>query len=407
MFKPFANLIIKAGQRLEEKSFLTSDQSFSILGDAPTQSGKLITGQNALNVPAVLHAVRLISETIGSLPCKLYTETRKGKSQAKDHSAFRLVHSRANEWTSAGKLRQDLTKDALLHGGGFARVIRLDDGKPFELHRIQPEKVTVLEDSVTGAPVYRVQEASGSVDYSHKDILHIPAFAGVSPVKYGREAIGIAAILEDHSAKLFASGARPAGIITFEKTIPHNELGEKTISRIYESFKKSSRKGFESPPVLDAGANYKQMALTSTDSQFIENRLEQINEIARIFGVPPSMLYQLDRATWSNAEEMSRSFLQLCLRPWIGRWQDSYATVLLEEGEQDDFYFEFVIDDLQSTDAAARAEIFSKLISARVMTPNEVRAAMNLPALEGGDELVNPFTTSTLLTDPKPVQPKE
>lgn len=407
MFKPITNFIIKAGQRLEQKSFLTSDQSFSILGDTPTQSGKVVTGQNALTIPAVLQAVRLISETVGSLPCKLYTETGAGKAQAKEHSAFRMVHSRANEWTSAGKLRQDLTADALLYGGGFARVIRLDDGTPFELHRIRPEKVTVLEDSITGAPVYRVQEATGSVDYSHKDILYIPAFGGVSPVKYGREAIGIAAILEDHSSKLFASGARPAGVITFEKTIPHNELGEKTISRIYESFKKSSRKGFESPPVLDSGAKYDQMALTSTDAQFIENRVFQIDDIARIFGVPPSMLYQLDRATLNNAEEMSHSFLQLCLRPWLDRWQDAFAIVLLEEGEQDDFYYEFVIDDLQRADTKTRAEVFSKLISARVMTPNEVRSAMNLPAMEGGDELINPFTTSTLLNEPNPVQPKE
>lgn len=407
MFKPITNFIIKAGQRLEQKSFLISDQSFSILGDTPTQSGKVVTGQNALKIPAVLQAVRLISETVGSLPCKLYTETDAGKAQAKEHSAFRMVHSRANEWTSAGKLRQDLTADALLFGGGFARVIRLDDGTPFELHRIRPEKVTVLEDSITGAPVYRVQEATGSVDYSHKDILYIPAFMGVSPVKYGREAIGLAAILGDHSSKLFMSGAKPGGVITFEKTIPHNELGEKTISRIYESFKKSSHKGFESPPVLDAGAKYEQMALTSTDAQFIENRVFQIDEIARIFGVPPTMLFELTRGTWSNAEEMSRSFLQLCLRPWLDRWQDAFATVLLEDGEQDDFYFEFVIDDLQRADTKTRAEVFSKLVSARVMTPNEVRSAMNLPAMEGGDELINPFTTSTLLNEPNPVQPKE
>lgn len=149
------------------------------------------------------------------------------------------------------------------------------------------------------------------------------------------------------------------------------------------------------PLILDAGWKYDQPAMTSTDAQFIENRLEQINEIARIFGVPPSMLYQLDRATWGNAEQMAASFLQLCLRPWLDRWQDAYTTVLLTEDEQDDLYFEFVIDDLQRADAAGRAEIFGKLVAMRAMTPNEVRAAMNLPAMEGGDELANPYTTTT------------
>lgn len=96
------------------------------------------------------------------------------------------------------------------------------------------------------------------------------------------------------------------------------------------------------------------VTMNSTDAQFLENRKFQIEEIARIFGVPPSMLFELGRATWGNAEQMAASFLQLCLRPWLDRWQDAYATVLLTEDEQDSLYFEFVIDDLQRADAAGR-----------------------------------------------------
>lgn len=404
MYKPLANLIIKAGQKLEQKSFLTSDQSLSIFGSSPTKSGISVTGQNALSTPAVLQAVRLISENIGSMPCKLYSEATTGKNQAKEHSAFRLVHSRSNEWTSAGQLRQDLTVDALLYGGGFAHVIRYEDGTPFEIHRIRPEKVTVLENSVTGAPVFRIQETTGTTDYSHRDILHISAFAGISPVKLGREAIGLAAVLEQQAAKLFAAGSRPPGIITFEKTIPNNEIGEKTIKRIYESFRKSALNGFEAPPVMDSGAVYNQMALSSTDAQFIENRVFGIDEVSRVFGVPPSMLYQLDRATLSNAEQMSQSFLQLCLRPWLDRWQDAFATVLLDESEHDSHYFEFIVDDLQRTDVAVRTESFSKLRAMGAMTANEVRAAMNMPPLPGGNELTNPYTTSTAAPAKEPMK---
>jgi phage portal protein BeeE len=101
---------------------------------------------------------------------------------------------------------------------------------------------------------------------------------------------------------------------------------------------------------------------------------------------------------------MAASFLQLCLRPWLDKWQDAYATVLLTEEERDTLYFEFVIDDLQRADAAGRAEIFGKLVAMRAMTPNEVRAAMNLPALPGGDELANPYTTTTT-TGPADRQP--
>jgi len=176
------------------------------------------------------------------------------------------------------------------------------------------------------------------------------------------------------------------------------------VKKIRDRFRAAAANGFDTPLILDDGWIYQQMAFSSTDAQFIENRVEQINEIARIFGVPPHMLYQLDRATWSNAEQMAASFLQLCLRPWLDRWQDAYATVLLTEEERDSLYFEFVVDDLQRTDAAARAEIFSKLIAARVMTPNEVRAAMNLPALDGGDELANPYTTTSTPADSEPMK---
>src|SRR5690606_13195335 len=105
--------------------------------------------------------------------------------------------------------------------------------------------------------------------------------------------------------------------------------------------------------------------------------------------------YQLDRGTWANSEQMAASFLQLCLRPWLDRWQDAYATVLLTEDEQDSHYFEFVIDDLLRANAADRTDNITKLIASRVMTPNEARAAMNLPAMKGGDELANPYTTTT------------
>ena len=152
--------------------------------------------------------------------------------------------------------------------------------------------------------------------------------------------------------------------------------------------------GGTEPLVLPNNWKIDQPAMTSTDAQFLEHRLEQVREIARIFGVPPTMLFELSRATWSNAEQMAATFLQLCLRPWLDRWQDAYATVLLTEDEQDNFYFEFVIDDLLRADTAGRTDAFGKLVAMRAMTPNEVRAAMNLPAIDGGDELANPYTTT-------------
>ncbi|TGU87730.1 phage portal protein [Mesorhizobium sp. M00.F.Ca.ET.151.01.1.1] len=380
----------------EQKALPLSDPAiFELFGVVPAASGVTVTASTALHVPAVLQAVRLISENVGSMPCKLYREEGDSKEAANDHGSYRLVHRFANPWTSAGQLRTVLTMDALMHGAGAAQVVRVGGDRPAELHRLTPGTVQQrFEDD--GEPYYLVQPTKGrQVRLSYRDVLYVPAFGGVSPITLGKDAIGVAMVLERHASKFFASGARPSGVITDKGKITGDAAGATTINNILKSWRKWQANDNGDPLILDAGREYAAQTMPSTDAQFIENRLEQINEIARIFGVPPHMLYQLERATWSNAEQMAASFLQLCLRPWLDRWQDAYATVLLTEDEQDDLYFEFVIDDLQRADAAGRAEIFGKLVAMRAMTPNEVRAAMNLPAIEGGDELANPYTTTT------------
>ncbi|MEW9615458.1 phage portal protein [Shinella sp. S4-D37] len=382
------------GLPIEQKAYSLSDAGIAdIFGIRPTFSGVNMSGNSALYVPAVLQAVRLISETIGSLPCKVYRETADGKEAAKDHSSYCIVHRRANEWTGAGELRTVLTADALIHGNGFAKVVRFEDGRLFELHRLEPGTVSILKNPATGAPIYRVQEAGRSTDYPHTEILHVPSFLGTSPIAFGREGIGLAAILERHGAQFFGSGARPTGIISNEKP-QAGEAGAKAVGNIRKSFREWQKGASGDPLILDAGWKYDQPAMTSTDAQFLEHRLEQVREISRIFGVPPTMLFELTRGTWSNTEQMGAQFLQLCLRPWLDRWQDAMTTVLLGEDEQDTHYFEFVVDDLMRADMAGRTANMTALVTNRIMTPNEVRAILNLQPLPGGDELTNPHTTS-------------
>jgi HK97 family phage portal protein len=397
------------GSQEQKSASLTDPFGSDLFGGAPTISGVNVTAFSAMHVPAVLHAVRLIAENCGSTPVKVYRDLEDGKEAAKDHPAYRLVHRNANEYTSATEFRTILTTEALMHGNGFARVVRFTDGRPYGLDRLDPARVAILSNSLTGAPVFRVSTDNGQIDYSHTEILHLPAFGGTSPISLGKEAIGIAMILERHMARLFGSGAMPKAMLSSEKPIMQTPEGENTIKNLLASYRNTFGAGNNADPfIAPAGWKYEQLALSSTDAQFLEHRLEQINDIARLFGVPPHMLYQLDRATWSNAEQMGASFLQLCLRPWLDRWQGAYDKVLFSEGERDTHYTEFVIDDLQRADTAGRAEVFSKLIASKVLVPNEARAMMNLPALPGGDELANPFTTTaTTPAAPAPVPAEE
>lgn len=389
----------------ERKAHVLSNPAISeLFGVRSTVSGVNVGGMSALHIPAVLQAVRLISESVGSLPVKLFREDGDNKEAARKHTAFKIVHRRANEWTGATTLRTELTSDALIYGNGFARVVRYDDGRPFELVRLLPGTVSVVEDTLAAVPpIYRVSENGGSRDYPHTEILHIPSFLKRSPVSFGREAIGLAAILERDAAQLFGSGRRPSGIISNDKP-QGGEAGAQAVGNIRKSFREWQRSASGDPLIMDSGWKYEQPAMTSTDSQFLEHRLEQVREVARVFGVPPTMLFELTCGTWSNTEQMGAQFLQLCLRPWLDTWTEALATVLLTEDERDTHFFEFTTDDLMRADAASRTANMTALVTNRIMTPNEVRAVLNMPPLPGGDELINPHTTSSAApkTDPGP-----
>ena len=372
----------------ESKAFgLTEAGVHQVLGVPETFVGGPLTGNSALQVPAVACAVALISETIGALPVKLFD--RFTKETLSDHPAYRLVHDEANEWTSAAQLRTQLTADALLHGHGFAHVTRAADGRPLELHRLTPGTVQPRQED-DGTPFYLLGMKDGATRRAEfRDVLHILAFGGTSPISLGRNAIGLAAAFEGHMGSLFANGGRPSGIIKAPKVLDVD--AKKKLAASW--FATHSGRNSGGTAVLDEGMDYQALSATLADSQFAENRLEQIREIARIFRVPPTMLFELSRGTWSNTEEMARQFLSVTLKPWLTSWAWAYARSLLGPEERLAHYVEFVTDDLLTTNHAARAAAYGQYRSMGAMTANEVRGGLNLPPHTDGDLLQNPYTT--------------
>lgn len=377
------------GFRTDTKSLnLTDSGAYEIFGAAPSASGIHVSAAAAMRVPAVACATALISETIGSLPCKVFDTASKETS--KEHPAYRLVHDEANPWTSAAQLREDLTLDALTRDqGGFALVTRFSDSRPAEMHRLDPGTVTVLT-AADGEPSYRVQTPSGAITYPFTDVLHIAPFGGVSPITLGREAIGLAIAFERHIASLFQNGARPSGIITSPKVL--DAESKKKLSASWFTTHSGSRAG--STAVLDEGMQYQQISQTLADTQFSENRLEQVREIARCFRVPATMLGELSKGTFANTEEQARQFLSTTLKPWLTTWSWAYARVLLTPEERQEFYIEFVTDALVQTNIAARAAAYGQYRAMGVLTANEVRRGLNIPDHADGNTIDNPFTTS-------------
>ncbi|WP_127595946.1 phage portal protein [Nitratireductor alexandrii] len=379
----------------EKKAVPLSDSSvFEIFGSSPTISGQNINPSTAIRVPAVYSAVTLITSAIGSLPAKLFREADGGKQTAKDHPAYRLVHDEANDWTSAGKLRSQLTADALLRGNGYAFANRVD-GRVVEFIRLDPN-ATSIECEDSGEPVYVHRDKEGrEVRYDYRDILHVEVPLGISPITAGRESIGLAVDIEQAAGRVFAGGARPTAIFKHEKA-KGGESGAAEVKAIKQAYRTATASGqFTEPMFLDGGWTYDEAKYSPLDPAFFETmRKEQVVEIARLFRVPPHLLFELSRATWSNAEEMFQSFLTLTLRPWLDEWEAAYQRVLLSSEERAaGHYVEFVVDDLLTSNAATRAKTYQAYRQMGAMTANEVRSGLNLPPIDGGDTLANPNIT--------------
>ncbi len=351
-------------------------------------SGISVGPHNAMDCAAVSCAVKSIAETIGQLPILIYARGADGsKRRTPEHPVYRLVHDDVNEFTSASEFRESLTVDALCHGNGFAFINRVED-RPVELSRLAPDTVTVEQDRVTGEPAYKVSLGNGRSRALHySDIIHLRGVG--SPVKQAREAIALAMVMEQYAGRLFGNGARPGGVINAPENMPPEAL-----AKLKAAWQAAHGSGNSGGTAVLAGATYQQIALSSVDAQFAELRAFAISEIARAFRVPPVLLMDYARQTWANAETGGQQFLTYTLMPWIKRWEAEIRLKLFSFDQRDTHFAEFLTDDLLRSDFDKRARSYALAISSRWLNPNEVRARENLPPYEGGDEYLNPNTTT-------------
>lgn len=350
--------------------------------------------------PTVRACVEAISEAMGGLPLHVYQRDGEARARAPEHPAYALLHDDANDWTPASLFREQVTRDALLWGNGFAFINR-QDGQPRELIRIAPTAITVELHDTTSEPLYRLSDGTSNRVLDRRDVLHIQApsidgVKGASPVQQCKEAIGVNLTIEGHVARLFGRGARPSGVLTHP-----GRLGAEVGTRVKASWQ-ATQGGTASggTALLEEGMEFKPITLNSVDSQTLELWQHSILEICRVFRVPPHMVFELGRATWGNAAEMGAAFLRFTLDRWIKAWQGEIRLKLIQPDDRARFYAEFLTDDLLRTDLAARATAYSTLIAARVLNPNEVRAMENRAPYDGGEAFVNPNTTSST-TPPK------
>ena len=375
-----------------------------------TSSGISVTAQTAMQCAPYAACHRVFVDAIATLPVKLLRRLPDGgKEAATDDPRYDLIHDSANEWTSSGTLRASLIADAMSYGNGVAIVTRDSSGMPVELHRIDPAAVTIERDRYTSEPIYRVRLSDGGETvFSHGDVLHIVspfrAGDGISGIGFptiAREAIALSLVLQSSAATIFANSASPSGVISSPKI-----LGDEVASRLRASWMAAFggvNRG--RPVVLEESMTYAAIqAQPLTDAQFLEMRGYQLNEIARVFGVPASMIGDMSRATWSNSTENNRYFLQHALLPWIVQFEDAFSRALLTAPERKQYAISFVTDGFVRASLQERAAAYASFRASGVYTSNELRALEDLPAHADGDSIASPHTVSNDAPDSTPAE---
>lgn len=343
----------------------------------------------ALTVPAVQSAVRVISEAAASLEIGVVSIAPDGtETPAPEHPVAKLLADQPNDYTSTFELVRDLVATALIDDrGGIAWVNRVN-GEVREIVHYAPAS-TAVDYSTDGRsePRFRIND----IPQNSADIVHLRSPFGRSPLSLALDAIGVAKSMEKHASKLFTNGARPGGVLESPKPI-----GDEGVKKMIAGWRKAhdGEENAGKTAVLWDGTTFRPLQFSSVDSQFLELRKFQLLEIARAFRVPPSMLFELDRATWSNSEQMGREFLTYCLEPWLKALEGAMRRALFSPEERRAHAIRFDRDDLTRADLTARATAINSLVASRVLNPNEGRSWIDLAPYVGGEVFANPNTGS-------------
>ncbi len=364
------------------------------LGGPASKAGARVNSATAIKVAAVFACVRLISETIASLPLTLYERKAngKGKDKAISHPLYALLKECPNPETTAFAFWQMFITNALLCGDAFALIVRNKDGRILELWNIPTGKVRIYRNPNTKERVYLVSLDDGmQLRVYPENMFHLQGMRfskddkSLDPIDLAREALGLALATEEFGSRFFSQGANLGGIVEYP-----GGMNDEAFERFKTSFnEKYSGLGNSSKVIfLEDGAKYQKISANPNESQFLETRKFQVVEIARFFNVPPHMIMDLERATFSNIEQQSINFVVYCLMPWFVRIEQTIAKDLLLPSERARFFTKYNANALLRGDTAARTAYYQAGRQNGYLSADDIRELEDMDALpegQGGD----------------------
>lgn len=362
-----------------------------------TASGKAVNERSAMQMSAVYACVRILSEAVASLPLHMYRyNDTGGKEKALAHPLYGILHDEPNPEMSAFSFRETLMAHLLLWGNAYAQVIRNGRGEVVSLYPLMPDRMNVDRDA-RGRLFYEYTRSDGdtrtlggksTVTLSPSDVLHIPGLGfdglvGYSPIAMAKQSIGMGLACDEYGASFFQNGAQPGGVLEHPGVVKDPKRVRESWNAIYQGSANAHRVA-----VLEEGMAYKPISISPEQAQFLQTRKFQIEEIARIFRVPPHMVGDLDKSSFSNIEQQSLEFVKYSLSPWIARWEQSMHRVLLLPSEKPRFFVRFNVEGLLRGDYKSRMDGYAVARQNGWMSANDIRELENLDRIraeDGGD----------------------
>ena len=384
------------GQARDKPVDKAADVGYSFLFGRTT-SGKPVNERTAMQTTAVYACVRILAEAIASLPLHVYEyQDDGGKKLVHDHPLYYLLHDEPNPEMTSFVFRETLMSHLLIWGNAYAQIIRDGAGRVLGLYPLLPDKMDVQRDDKGN--IYYVYSRNsdenpmfkeyGNIKLKAEDVLHIPGLGfdgliGYSPIAMAKNAVGMTLACEEYGASFFANGANPGGVLEHPGVLKDPSKVRESWNSVYRGVSNAHKIA-----VLEEGMKYQQIGIPPEEAQFLETRKFQINEIARLYRIPPHMVGDLDKSSFSNIEQQSLEFVKYTLDPWVIRWEQSLQRSLLLPSEKGKYFIKLNVDGLLRGDYQSRMNGYAVGRQNGWFSANDIREMENMnpiPDEEGGN----------------------
>lgn len=361
-----------------------------------TTSGKAVNERTAMQTTAVYSCVRILAEAVASLPLHIYRYSDTGKERVPEHPLYTILHDEPNVDMTSFVFRETMMSHLLVYGNAYSQIIRDGAGRVLGLYPLLPDKVEVdrLENGELVYYYSRYSEENpnfrdmGRIALRQQDVLHIPGLGfdglvGYSPIAMAKNAVGMTLACEEYGASFFANGANPGGVLEHPGVLKDPGKVRESWNSVYRGSGNAHKIA-----VLEEGMKYQQIGIPPEEAQFLETRKFQINEIARLYRIPPHMVGDLEKSSFSNIEQQSLEFVKYTLDPWVIRWEQSLQKALLLPEEKKEYFIKLNVDGLLRGDYQSRMTGYATARQNGWMSANDIRELEDLnpiPEEEGGD----------------------